>query len=176
MNTKNNAIFRETSEKFENALIELLHEHSIEKITINMLCEKTGLHRSTFYTHYYSIYELLESTGNRIKDEVIAKFDEVSDKAFSVERYKVWLKEIKENRYIYIPLQHSNCNYVATKRKQSTILKTLKDKGYDEVTVDYMVQFWYNGISSVIGKWIESGCQDDIETIAKALHKCSEWI
>ena len=42
------------------ALISLMEKQTFDSITIKALCEKAGINRSTFYSHYQNLTELLE--------------------------------------------------------------------------------------------------------------------
>ena len=42
----------------KNAILELLKEKPLNKITIQELCDKAEVNRSTFYAHYLDIYDL----------------------------------------------------------------------------------------------------------------------
>ena len=42
----------------KNALLELLAENSLEKITVMDICEKSMIHRATFYKHFEDKYQL----------------------------------------------------------------------------------------------------------------------
>ncbi|MGC6174072.1 hypothetical protein [Lacrimispora sp. 38-1] len=42
-----------------NALIILLENRPIEKISIQNICDTAKIHRTTFYNHFYDIYDLL---------------------------------------------------------------------------------------------------------------------
>lgn len=44
----------------QNTLIECLKENHISKISVKMLCEKSDINRSTFYSHFENQYKLLE--------------------------------------------------------------------------------------------------------------------
>lgn len=176
MNTKKNILFRETTEKFENALIELLNDYDLEHITVNMLCKKAGLHRSTFYAHYYNIYELMKIIGSRIKNELVERLNSAVADTFSIKMYVTILEEIRKNKSVYKLIIYSNYSRTIAKNIHDSIRTLLKEQKYDEDAIQYMLQFWTNGISAVLGKWLENDCKDDIEKVAEALHKCSKWI
>lgn len=48
----------------KNALIELLQENGIEKISIYELCDKAQINRTTFYKYYGNQYDLLSDIEN----------------------------------------------------------------------------------------------------------------
>lgn len=46
----------------DEALIALLAKKELEYITVKEICEKAGVHRSTFYLHYETMGDLLEES------------------------------------------------------------------------------------------------------------------
>ncbi|CBI42958.1 Transposon Tn10 tetC protein; ORFL [Bacillus amyloliquefaciens DSM 7] len=50
----------------KDAFLELLKEKTFSSITINHICEKAMIHRSTFYRHYEDKYELFSDASNSI--------------------------------------------------------------------------------------------------------------
>ena len=60
MNTKNNQRYRDMDIFMKAALTELMKEKDFEKITVRSICERAGVNRGTFYSHYADIYAMLE--------------------------------------------------------------------------------------------------------------------
>ena len=52
MNTKNNKKFQETDALMCDMFLKLLDEYAFEDISISLLCQKTGITRATFYSHF----------------------------------------------------------------------------------------------------------------------------
>ncbi len=64
-----------TKAALEEALLDLMAEKPIEKISVKELCEKADVNRSTFYAHYGSPQELLDSiTGALINEFTSLKY------------------------------------------------------------------------------------------------------
>ena len=53
-----------------NAFIELLHQHQLEEITVQQIADLADVNRSTFYTHYYDKYDLLEKLEDQQLEEI----------------------------------------------------------------------------------------------------------
>ena len=51
---------QKTKERLSASLLSLLKEKSIEKVSICEICNRAGVNRNTFYSHYLSVKELLE--------------------------------------------------------------------------------------------------------------------
>ena len=61
-----------TLRHIDEALLECLKENEFRKITVDMLCRKALINRSTFYKYYADKYELL----NNYLDRVLSEFSE----------------------------------------------------------------------------------------------------
>lgn len=58
-----------TKMKLREAILELLQDKSINKVTVKDICEKAGLNRGTFYLHYDSPAGLLKDIENQFLEE-----------------------------------------------------------------------------------------------------------
>ena len=63
-----------TQAKIKDSYIRLLKTQKFDKITVRELCEDTEIVRSTFYTHYQSVYDLIEEIENDLL-EVLVYYD-----------------------------------------------------------------------------------------------------
>jgi len=62
-----------TREGILDAYIELLEEKNFDKVTVKALCTQAGIVRSTFYTYFDDIYEVIQT----IEDDLISAFARV---------------------------------------------------------------------------------------------------
>lgn len=72
-----------TEEAIKHAFYKMVKETSIEKISVKALCEEAKINKSTFYAHYDSIYDLMQSLEddfiNYLADQIdsnISLFDD----------------------------------------------------------------------------------------------------
>ncbi|MGI6608531.1 MAG: TetR/AcrR family transcriptional regulator [Erysipelotrichaceae bacterium] len=66
---KVDARVRYTRKVLKEALLELLKEKPVNKITVKSVCELAGLNRATFYAHYNDCFHLLENIERELLDE-----------------------------------------------------------------------------------------------------------
>lgn len=52
----------ETEKQIRETFLHMLEETPFDKIRITGLCREAGINRSTFYAHFYDIYDLLDKT------------------------------------------------------------------------------------------------------------------
>ena len=104
---KHETKYKNTAQKMNLALIELMEKKSFDTITIKELCEKAQVNRSTFYSHYQNMNELLEETSNYI---VHLFTEEMSSLNISVDHYMTlpdeflvpYLKVFADHRNIFL--------------------------------------------------------------------------
>lgn len=63
---------RSTLNSIDNALVELLGEKAIAKITVKELCARAGINRATFYRHCRDVFSLMMD----IEEALLAKLEE----------------------------------------------------------------------------------------------------
>ena len=66
MSGKSDARVRYTQHALKQALLTLLKEKSVNKITVKEVCELAELNRATFYSHYSDCFALLEAIENEL--------------------------------------------------------------------------------------------------------------
>ncbi|MGP4096900.1 TetR/AcrR family transcriptional regulator [Nonomuraea sp. KM90] len=62
---------RRTQAALRRALIELVQERSLSKVSVADVAERAGVGRSTFYDHYRDVHELAEAACTEMIDELI---------------------------------------------------------------------------------------------------------
>ena len=74
MNIKNNQRFQESEKKIQNALAELLKTEKVHNITVQDICNMSGVNRTTFYAHFSDIRELTERSEMQIREAAMMAF------------------------------------------------------------------------------------------------------
>ena len=99
MNIKNNKRYKTSSEKIETAFLALTLNHKYEDISISQICEQANINRSTFYTHYDDINDLIIKIESKFANSMSTIFDygsRANNEAF-IEMFKF----VKDNKYFY---------------------------------------------------------------------------
>lgn len=76
-----------TKQRLKDAFWKEYEQHPIEKISVRMIVDDAGLHRSTFYLHYQDVYQVLDEIeaelvvlitalpiANEVSDTTVTKF------------------------------------------------------------------------------------------------------
>jgi len=86
-----------TLESIDNSLLENLKTTPFNKITVETLCNKARINRTTFYKHYNDKYDLLDSflkrTIKEFKEKNDVIFIEADINTLTEERYKMPFRE-----------------------------------------------------------------------------------
>lgn len=180
MNKKNNQRYQENEKKIRECFISLLDTTDIDRITVRMICEKTGLHRSTFYAHHEDIYDLLRRTEGFMNAQLHSQIrDQMQEPEFyrNPEFYVRFLKYMEEHQPFYraclkkrnaFPIQEG-----ARALFESIIRPACIRKGIcDENEMMYDFTFYQAGITMIYRRWIEGGCAEPAEEIAGYIVRC----
>ncbi|WP_162291842.1 MULTISPECIES: TetR/AcrR family transcriptional regulator [Blautia] len=177
MNTSNNQKYKDTECKIETALLKLCTSYSPNKITVIQICSQANINRSTFYAHYLDIPDLIQKTGKRHINNMMAFFQHEEDIiGFFVNHEKLlhlltYLKENKEFFHIYVNYSsYEQLHKSFSKLWEHGAREYMKEIGLtDEDDMKYYFSFFEAGFFSLIGKWLSLGCADTPEHIGKIL-------
>ena len=166
-----------TKHALQEALIELLEDHSIAKISVAMLCKEADVNRSTFYAHYESVPQMLEQIENDTMENLqnyisshSAPYDE-----FNLEQtmFQI-LTYVSQNHRLFKALLGKNGNW-DIKSGMITLLNTelmgiiSPELLQDHALFSYVIEFSVNGSTSVIVRWIETGMNESPAHMAKTI-------
>lgn len=165
MNVKNNKRRKESQEKIEKAFIDLLQSREIKDITVSDLIKMTGLNRSTFYANYFDIFDLADKTREKLESEfsnLFKDYDYFNERSGALKIFT----HINENQLFYKTYfklcyddQHLMSVY-DTKRAE---------KEHIDSNIKYHIEFFRNGLNSIIKLWLAGGCQESPEEMAQVL-------
>lgn len=163
-----------TQNVIKEALLKLLDNQSLKKITVKEICLEADINRATFYRHYTDIYNLYEE----ICKEIISKVYPLEENTFF--SYQL-LEIIKENQGFYKEFFHAHINSPHFKKiiknifdDQNNIAKRRKD--YDPKDFKYVFDFHIYGVTGLLKEWVDSGCQESIDEIYEVINKITRNI
>ena len=167
------------------ALIGLMEERGLDAVSVNDLCARADLNRGTFYNHFRDKEDLLVA----LEDEVMADLDR-----FQAQMQDLTVRELMGYRVRKQPLPFlvELFDYL---REQSDFLHAVLGPGGDvrfgprlreavcenlvqnilhekyrdnpTVFVEYYVAFYAAAYLGIIARWIERGCPESSETMAR---------
>ena len=69
MKSKNDVRVKKTLENLNRVFKEMLSEKFFENITVNDICERSGIRRATFYNHFNDKYDFLAHYTRSLRRE-----------------------------------------------------------------------------------------------------------
>lgn len=184
---KSESKFKNTAIKMNKALIELLKEKEFDKISILEICQKAGVNRSTFYSHYSNTYDLLEEVHQTFSKDLSQYFrndvnslEELRPKedVFVHSEYLVpYLEFIKDNKTFFKAYMSNLRNFKRDEFYSSiidkVIIPTCRKNGItDRTVVDYISKFYLQGIAAIIKEWVNNDCINDVDYICEIIILC----
>ena len=166
-----------TKELLRSSMLELLKEKPIGKITPTELCRRANINRNTFYAHYRSPEELLDS----IEDELFRRIQPLVGQR--KEGDEAWgpLAGILQIFTQEQPLLQILCSENSGGHFQTwvsdlchdIVLRDLHEKGLavDQPWEEHIHLFSLMGSSAVITEWIRGGMKESPEEVSDFILK-----
>jgi AcrR family transcriptional regulator len=162
-----------TKKALIDALSILLRDREISAITVSKLVEIADVNRKTFYTHYYSVDDVLKELEN----ETAKKFAEVCESLdFSIGGYGLYpmmknmaqmLSDDKEfYRYVFRSPGYSHIVLHAKKLlKEKLISEATEYYSIDQTMLECAAEFISAGTISTLQQWFDSEDPLTVETL-----------
>lgn len=172
-----------TQSTVKSALVELLTDTPLNKITVSLLCTKAQVNRGTFYNHFYDVYHVYETIEKDLTEEFTEKLGAVGVFSFD----KAFLREIMLLIYFNLKL----IRIILKNRNESSFYKDIvsfvKDKFTRELEmgnnkdipkeqVAQVLSYAVNGSLGVITEWALSEIDQSPEEMASLLEKLNALI
>ncbi len=174
-NMKDNRRSQYTRTELRRALLILMLEKPVDKITVKELCDKADINRGTFYAHYASPEQLLAQVENEFYLDLLAEvasFREAEDVQRIFEDALVALRERRElasalfgphgdreflSRVVHVA--HDMC-IVQWGGVSPEVSRELLEKLYSFISF---------GVARVLQDWLVSGAEEPPERLAAIL-------
>lgn len=150
-----------TKKVLREAVLKLLQEKSIDKVTVKEICETAGLNRGTFYLHYDCPASLLKDVENQFIADNMNYFDAY----WSTERQLSFMDSlfvcISQNKDVCRVLLSRNgdpqfINSMTFLAKNATVKEWAKEfPEASEKDLELVFDFVFPGVTNLICKWLE---------------------
>lgn len=169
---------RVTKILLRKSFLELLHQKSIQNISIKELCENAGINRGTFYSHYTDLPDLL----THIENEIISDFERTleplseTDKPFNpVEISMEIFRCLKENADFCAVILHGNGDWgfanrlirIGKERSLESYLSYFSNASRKQIELFY--SFASAGCIGILRKWLDEGMVTPVEELGEAV-------
>ena len=172
MKKKTDQRVRLTQSLLKNALVQLMQQRHISKISIRALCDSAGINRSTFYSHYTDQYDLLDKVQQEALDNVnkyLSKQDLDEQHTISVQVLTKVLDYVKDNIELFKALLSENCDFTFQKDlvELAQVISTQQNQSLDEKTQEYLKTYCLSGTISMLQKWLHDGTAEPPSQMAE---------
>lgn len=173
MKEKTDRRVKYTKALLKEALVSLLKEHHISKVTVKALCNKADVNRSTFYSHYTDQYDLLR----QVQDEVIGNLKiflgQYADdrEPIKEQNLKGILEYAKANADLFTVLLSENCDRNFQKELMKLVELVPFQYSAQGREKDYLLTFAITGCISILHKWLREGTIESPEDMAELILK-----
>ena len=151
------------------ALLELMSERELTKISISELCVRAGINRKTFYRHYREVGDVITELENDILSEFAEVFRSHNSSIFD---FGAVIRDISaavdSRREYFLRLLKHNPDLLSKGKIKAALCKmaevSLKSTGLteDEKTVAAASEFAVSGVLALYASWFDGGCRDDL--------------
>lgn len=168
---------RYTKQLLRDALVELLAEYHISKISVTMLCEQADVNRGTFYLHYSDPLDLLRQTEQAVYRDLEAHLAQPNSQQSNTERI---LDYAARNADLFRVLLGDN----GTRQFSEDMMRLAQQTSEpaqislaqrDERLYAYVNRFSVTSCISVLKKWLDDGMPESTAYMAglvmQLLHK-----
>ena len=164
---------KQAKARIRQAFTKLLREKPIQRIAVKELCQEAGVNRSTFYSHYDSIGDLMEELEQEIGANLIGRFRGTNydgEHPFSPGHLLPILEHIRDNRDFYrVYLGQSTAqhrlDWAFGKLLEWYVRPLLRGLAVKEEAIAYYFAFFRAGFLALIQQWLQNQCQEEPEVI-----------
>lgn len=168
-----------TKKALSNALMELLQERTIEKITVKDITDKCELNRNTFYYHFADVYDLLNYIFLNEADKIIDKnitCDSWQNMFYRLTEYIIEHKKMIMHVYDSLSREHLK-EYlvnVAGKLLEQIIRKEASDLNVSDDDILFLSDFYKFALVGILFEWIKNGLKEEPDDYIDKIENVTE--
>lgn len=167
-----------TRQNIKNALLDIMSQKKLSEITITEISEKAMINRKTFYRHYQSVSDVIEEIEGDIVKSLVSLLKKNSASCIDLSSILRYLGTmVEENKNTLYKMTKLTPEYLYIGKLKEMLRKNMEVAlrnlaGIkDEQTLETLSQFTVSGIISVYQKWLESGCEENLDFVVDSTKK-----
>jgi len=178
MNKKGNQRYEEMEKRIKNAFLGLLREQEKKgkrgDITVSAVCEKAGIHRTTFYGHYLDIPDLTASLTGAAYEELIGCMFDPDSGNVREHAFRNIFEKVRERPEFYRYLLENMRGIDVSDRLTDSLIGRLDEilKAQhigSETELRYHQSFFCAGLAAMTERWLLGGCKEPPEEMEAIL-------
>lgn len=172
---------RYTKLVLQQALLKILQNKHIDKVTIKELCEEAKVNRGTFYLHYSTPNDLLIEIEQQFIDENMAQFSPYFNQGYETSHLAGLFAGILKNKDLCRIIMGKNGNPRFLERVQQMLRSSVVEgwcqefPKYSRADLDYVYDFVFSGSMRLILNWIEDDNGLSTADLAKRLDRLGHY-
>ncbi len=166
-----NQRIRLSKKMLKDALIDLLQEKNLSEVTVQQICEKAEINRTTFYKFYDNPIGLLADIENDFLNDfndIISAGPKGKETLMNVLRYLY-----KNKNTFWVLMRYLDSEFIKQLFQVPAIVtnydKISQETGLSDSKVHYIHQFANYGILAVICEWLFGEGQESPEEMAEII-------
>lgn len=178
---KNPELTEQTKRNLADAFMDIYAEKDIAKISVKEIAERAGYNRSTFYSYYDNVQDVLDfvvdslfeqakKVGEYHTESLGANLNSENDIAAQLSPDELFIRFYEENSKALTIMFHKIRTPVFTQRLREWIqpecellLKSLPES--QQIEMEYVLEYHISGLFAVLAKWHKEGKNMPIEEI-----------
>ena len=180
INQNENRRVRMTKQLIKDALLELLEQNDLKKISVTAICETADVNRSTFYNYYSDPTDLL----TEIEQEYMSMIPNGSDFPDQISQEELlkttsaFFDYVKKNEKVSrILFDESICSHFASNLVDFIYSgKFTFKEAKDDMTSHYYRLYIANGTAGMLRDWVKNGFPVSSMKIAEMMYSLSNTI
>lgn len=175
---------KKTKSHLQLALMDLLREKPLEKITVTELCQRSEITRKTFYLHYKNVAayfaELVDDLLNELENALLKSTKERLQRKNQLQPQMVHLFEHvfhHKDFYQFIFNSHSRFSYyeLFLNRIKKLVKSSVESSDSFHPLTNFEVSYQANAIMGVILEWYYEGFEQPIAEMNRILLQALRW-
>lgn len=155
-----------------NALLELMKEKPIGKITPTELCRKANINRNTFYSHFSCVEELMQSIENELSEQMLRHINTFTSANDILSFLTGICQVIQDNADLFRTFLSDNGDPDYLPRMLAHVhdkaINDWRSRGFhfDDQDMELFFSFVSHGSVAVIRDWLSGGMKKTPEELA----------
>lgn len=172
---------RYTKTVLQQALLKVLKNKHIDKVSIKELCEEAKVNRGTFYLHYATPNDLLREIEQQFIDENMTMFSPYFNNGYETSYMAALFAGILKNRELCQIIMGKNGNPRFLARMKALVRPGIIDgwcrefPNYRREDLDYVFDFIFSGSMDLILGWIDDSKGLSTEELANRLDRLGHY-
>lgn len=170
---------RMTKKMMKDAMLELMENQPLEKISVTDICESADVNRSTFYAYYEDAGQLLAEIENDVLNQLPVTLDTIEDYSNDIflSMLEAFFEYVRENERLFriLIIQRDSSSFHL--KLLNTVMEKYRDPSNQNSTLPsrYAYLFCLSGVMGIMKKWIIDGFPFSSREFARiALQMCTK--